>query len=232
MIDFDEVYLRKSGKENEARGIAMVDKKKFEEEEALGYRIDIIGRNIEVTEPIRAYVWDKISKIERFHSHIMYLHMTLEIQKLEHTCSIVAKFDHFKVKVQASSTDMYATIDRSIDKLQRLLAHYKSRIQDHHKKALSVVDMEVNVLNRKKNDVEAINEQIEEANIEEELKQWGHHEVIGKEKKLLKVLTLDEAVMKMDLSGDHFLVYRSEEDQKLKVIYRRKDGNYGLILLQ
>jgi putative sigma-54 modulation protein len=43
------------------------------------------------------------------------------------------------------------------------------------------------------------------------------------------MLTADEAVMKMDLSGDKFMVYKSEEDQKLKVIYRRRDGDYGLI---
>ncbi|MCB1067823.1 MAG: sigma 54 modulation/S30EA ribosomal C-terminal domain-containing protein, partial [Simkania sp.] len=45
----------------------------------------------------------------------------------------------------------------------------------------------------------------------------------------LKHLTLDEAVMKMELSDDHFMVYRSEEEQNLKVIYRRRDGSYGII---
>ena len=53
--------------------------------------------------------------------------------------------------------------------------------------------------------------------------------VIGMETRVLKILTTEEAMMKMDLSGDKFLVYRGEEDRKLKVIYRRDDGNYGII---
>jgi putative sigma-54 modulation protein len=111
----------------------MVNVRKFEEEEALGYSIDIIGRNIEVTEIMRSYIWNKISKIERFHNHIMYVHIALELQNLEHFCAIILKFNHFKIKVQSSSTDMYASIDESINRLQAVIARYKSRIQDHLK---------------------------------------------------------------------------------------------------
>ncbi len=208
----------------------MVNKTKFKEEDSLGYRVDIVGRNVQITDPIRAYVWDKLSKIERFHNHIMHLHMTLEIHKLEHACVILLKVDHTQVKCQAASTDMYASIDRAIDRLKSLLARYKSRIQDHHKKKLSVIDMQVNVLERPFSEVDAVNDEIEEKAAEEEIEAYKPHKIIGSETKPLKMLTIDEAVMKMDLSGDAFLIFRSEEDQKLKVLYRRTDGNYGLIL--
>lgn len=207
----------------------MVNKKKFEEEEAAGYRIEVLGRNLEVTEPIRAYVWNKISKIERFHNHIMYIHLTLEIQKMEHTCTIVAKFDHFKVKVQASSTDMYVTIDYAIDRLQNILSRYKDRIHDHRKREPEVIDMKVSVLQRPKDEIAEINDEIIAANQESELALYQPHKIVGTEKKPLKTLNVQEAAMKMDLSGDPFLIYRSEEDRKLKVIYRRKDGNYGIL---
>lgn len=210
----------------------MVNKQKFRDEDAAGYRVDIIGRNIEVTEPIRAYVWDKLSKIERFHNHIMYIHMTLEIQKLEHICTIILKIDHTQVKCQASSTDMYASIDRAIDRLHNLLARYKSRIQDYHKKKLSVIDLKVNVLHRPYSEVEDINAEIDEANEQEERNLYLSPRIIGTETRPLKVLTIDEAVMKMDLSGDKFLIFRAEEDQKLRVLYRRTDGHYGLIELE
>lgn len=205
----------------------MIDKRKFEDEEALGYRIDIVGRNIQITEPIRAYVWDKLSKIERFHNHIMYVHMTLEIQKLEHVCTVVLKIDHTQVKCQANSTDMYASIDRAIDRLHNLLSRYKSRLQDHHKKKLSVIDMQVNVLQRPYNEIEEINAAIEAENASQN--GLTVPKIIGTETKPLKMLTVDEALMKMALSGDHFLIFRCEEDQKLKILYRRSDGNYGLI---
>jgi putative sigma-54 modulation protein len=207
----------------------MVDISKFKEEEAEGYRVDIIGRNIQVTEPIRMYVWDKLSKIERFHTHIMHLHMTLEIQKLEHVCAIVLKIDHTEVKCQSKSTDMYASIDKAIDRLHSLLARYKSRLQDHHRKKMSVIDMQVNVLHRPYNEIDEINAAIEEVNVKSKIEALGPPKIIGTETRPLKTLTIDEAVMKMDLSGDSFLIFLAEEDMKLKVLYRRKDGNYGLI---
>jgi putative sigma-54 modulation protein len=207
----------------------MVDTSKFKEEEAEGYRVDIIGRNIQVTEPIRMYVWDKLSKIERFHRHIMHLHMTLEIQKLEHICAIVLKIDHTEVKCQSKSTDMYASIDKAIDRLHSLLARYKSRLQDHHRKKLSIVDMQVNVLHRPYNELEEINAEIEKVNVQSKIEAYRSPKIIGTEIKLLKTLTIDEALMKMDLSGDLFLIFRAEEDMKLKVLYLRKDGHYGLI---
>jgi putative sigma-54 modulation protein len=207
----------------------MVDKNKFKEEDAAGYRVDIIGRNVQITDPIRAYVWDKLSKVERYHNHIMHVHMTLEIQKLEHICTVILKIDHTQVKCQADSTDMYASIDRAIDRLQSLLARYKSRIQDHHKKKLSFIDMQVNVLQRPFNELEAINAEIETANAKKEIDEYRPPKIIGTETRPLKMLTIDEAVMKMDLSGDDFLLFRCQEDQKLKVLYRRTDGNYGLI---
>lgn len=208
----------------------MAGVKKFEEEEALGYSIDIVGRNIEVTETMRAHIWNKISKIERFQNHIMYVHIALELQKLEHFCTIILKFNHFKVKVQSSSTDMYISIDEAIHRLHAVISRYKSRIQDHHKKALSAIDIEVNVLRRPYDDLAEINAAIQEENAKAERKAYDPPKIIGKETKQLKILTLDEAIMKIELSGDSFLLFRGEEDRKLKVIYRRKDGNYGLIL--
>jgi len=207
----------------------MVDKNKFAEEEALGYRIEIVGRNIQVTEPMRKYAWDKLSKIERFHNHIFYVHATLEMQKLEHACIIVVKFDHFKIKVQAVSSDMYASIDRAVDKLQALTRKYKSRIQDHHRKKLSVIDMQVNVVQRPYDELSDINSEIDAVTQKLNADRMQVPKIIGNEVQKLKTLNLDEAMMKMDLSGDHFLIFRSEEDLKLKVLYLRSDGNYGLI---
>jgi putative sigma-54 modulation protein len=210
----------------------MVDARKFEEEEALGYSLDIIGKNIEVTEMLRSHIWNKISKIERFHNHILFMRVALELQRLEHFCTIILKFAHFKVKVQASSTDMYASIDEAIHRLQAKLSRFKSRIQDHHNKPFSVIDMQVNVLRRPYDELAEINAAIEAANQKEEMGEYSIPKVIGMETKPLKILTLNEAIMKMELSDDQFLLFRGEEDKKLKLLYRRNDGNYGLILAE
>ncbi|HNA61720.1 MAG TPA: ribosome-associated translation inhibitor RaiA [Rhabdochlamydiaceae bacterium] len=209
----------------------MVDKEKFaEQEEALGYRLTIMGRNVYVTEAMKNYAFDKLSKIDRFHNHVLDLHVTLDIQKLEHSCVIILSFDHFRVKVAASSTDMYASIDKAVDKLQAKIRRWKSRIQDHHKKAMSAIDMQINVLQSPFDSLQEINEEIEISNKRSILDEYRPPKVIGADTRPLKTLTTEEAIMKMELSDDNFMIFRGEEDRKLKVIYRRRDGNYGIIL--
>ncbi len=209
----------------------MVDKAKFtEQEKALGLRINILGRNVYVTESMKEYAFEKLSKIEKFHNHIMDIHVTMDVQKMEQSVIIMLHLEHFRVKVSASSTDMYASIDRAVEKLQTKIRRWKDRIQDHHKKPRSVIDMQVNVLKRPFTDLDLINEAIEMENAVEEMERYEAPQIIGTDSRSMKTLTTEEAIMKMELSDDGFMLYRGEEDRKLKVIYRRNDGNYGLIL--
>jgi putative sigma-54 modulation protein len=209
----------------------MVDKAKFtEQEQALGLRINILGRNVFVTDSMKDHALEKLSKIERFHNHIMDIHVTMDVQKMEQSVIIMLHLDHFRVKVSASSTDMYASIDKAVEKLQAKIRRWKSRIQDHHQKARKVVDMQISVLKRPFTDVDYINEAIEIENAAQEMEEYQAPTIIGTDSRPMKVLTTEEAIMKMELSDDGFMLFRCEEDHKLKVIYRRKDGHYGLIL--
>ncbi len=211
--------------------LGMVDKAKFtEQEKALGLRISILGRNVYVTDSMKDHAFVKLSKIEKFHNHIMDIHVTMDVQKMEQSVVIMLHLDHLRVKVAASSTDMYASIDKAIEKLQAKIRRWKSRIQDHHKKSRSVVDMQINVLKRPFTDIELINESIEIENAAEAMQEFQLPQIIGADTRPMKMLTTEEAIMKMELSDDKFMLYRGEEDHKLKVIYRRTDGNYGLIL--
>ena len=208
----------------------MVDKSKFAAEEAAGYRLTVLGKGVVCTEAMKNYVRDKLAKIDRFHDHIMDIHVTLELVRLEHKVTIVAKFEHFKIKVAADSSDVYASIDEAIRRLQQKIRRWKGRIQDHNAKKLTVTDLKVNVLRRPYDMLEEINAEIELESKKEAEAAYQFPKVIGTEQLPMKTLTTEEAVMKMDLSDDDFMVFRGEEDRKLKVIYRRSDGNYGLIL--
>lgn len=200
----------------------------IQEEETKGYNISITGRHVLVTEAMKTYAFEKLSKIEHFTKELIDIHLTMDIQRQEHRVDIIVKFGHFRINTHASSGDMYASIDSAVHKLVSRLNKYKSKIQEHHNKGLSVIDLQVNVLRSKFTEEDEINDAIEEETIRELEEEYNHH-IVSTETIPLKTLTADEAVMKMDLSGDHFLVYRSEEDQKIKIIYRRRDGDYGLM---
>lgn len=205
----------------------MAAQNKFEEDSS-GYNINILGRHVLVTDAMKNYATEKLAKLERFHNHIIDVHVTLDIQKLEHIVLIVMKFDHIKITARAETTDMYVSIDEAVDKIQNQFRRWKDKIQDHTKKRIPISEMQVNIFERP-DDVTEYNKEIEYEVAKERASELKPGKVIGNKTIPLKMLRMDEAVMKMELSGDSFMVYRCEEDQKLKVIYRRTDGNYGII---
>lgn len=200
--------------------------RKFAEQE---YAISVLGKNIEITKPIRDYIDEKIAKIEALSTDIIDIKARLDVQKLNHTVDIFMKFSHFRVNVRASTENMYSAIDKAFERLYAKLRKWKSRIQDHHVKGVSVTEMEVNVFEHAQHEIDEINKEIVDSNNENLQKGYSLPKVIKKKKRPLKTLTIDEAVMKMELSDDNFKIYRSEEDQSLKVIYRRRDGSYAIV---
>lgn len=208
----------------------MSNKIKSEPSTTEGYNITITGRHVLVTEAMKDYALEKLSKIDRFSPRMIDVMLTMDIQKLDHRVDIVIRFNNMKIKSHATSGDMYASIDLAVDKLQTQIRRYKNKIQDHHTKALNVVDMNVNVIRAHVEDeLSEMNGEIDEENEKSLVDRYRPHHVVSKEKRPLKTLSLDEAIMKMELSSDFFLVYRGEEDQKIKVIYRRNDGDFGVI---
>lgn len=209
----------------------MSRKSKAAEFVGVGYDIHVTGRNLHVTEPMKAYAVEKISKIERFTNRIIDVQVTMDVQKLEHRVDIVLKIDHIKIKTHAASENMYASIDKAVDKLSSQVRRYRDRIRNHHARGVPTIEMNVNVLKPiAEEEMFDINGDIEEETERRLVDTYKPHEIVSQETMPLKMLTSDEAIMKMELSGDSFLLYRSEEDRKLKVIYRReKDGNYAIM---
>ncbi|MBA2369028.1 MAG: ribosome-associated translation inhibitor RaiA [Candidatus Protochlamydia sp.] len=193
-----------------------------------GYNITVTGRHVQITDSMKDYALEKVSKIERFMNRIIDVNIIMDIQKLEHRVEIIFKAGHTKVTSQAVTNDMYASIDKAVNKLERQILRYKSKLQDHHAKGLAVIDMNVNILKRPTDEEEETELEEEETDNSEALNGEAVHEIV-QETRPLKTLTAEEAMMKMELSQDSFLLYKSEEDLKLKVIYRRSDGNYGVI---
>jgi putative sigma-54 modulation protein len=193
-----------------------------------GYNIQITGRHIQITDAMKAYAIDKASKIERFSDRIIDINIILDTQKLEHRAEIILKVGHTKIRGQASSDDMYISIDRAAAKIESQLRRYRERLRDYHAKGISALEMNVSLIPRSNEE----EKEEEEDGIDVDMANDGSFElpeIVKQETIPLKMLTLDEAVMKMELSGDAFLLFKCEEDQRLKVMYRRNDGNFGVI---
>lgn len=194
------------------------------------YDISITGRNVLVTDAMKNYAMEKISKIERFSHRIIDVNVIMDIQKLEHRVDILCWVENSKFKSSASSDSMYASIDKAVDKLTEQLRRHKTRVQEHQSTTHEDVAMNVNIYSPLTEDeLIDFNEDIENSHDRQLIDRYRPHKIVNKESKPLKTLNNNEAILKMDLSGESFLIFRCEEDQKIKVIYRREDGNYGII---
>jgi putative sigma-54 modulation protein len=194
------------------------------------YPIQLVGKQVEITDAMRNYAVEKLRNIKRFGGKVLDAIITMDVQKLVHTVEFLIIVNNTKIKVSGSSTtSMYNSIDEAIGHLQAKLRRYLARLHEHHGKHLSQIDMNVNVLQGPVPLIVDVNDQIEEENLRAIESELAPHKVVSQEKRLLKTLTIEEAIMKMELSGDMFMVYRSEDNRKLKIIYRRKDGNYGVM---
>src|SRR3990167_417848 len=104
-----------------------MNKDKFQDH-SLEDKVHIIGRSVQITDAMKKHAMEKFSKIERFHNHIMDVQIVMDIVHLEHSVTIVAHFDHFRVKSHASSQDMYVSIDQAVEKLQAQFRKWKDRM--------------------------------------------------------------------------------------------------------
>ncbi len=186
----------------------------------VAYNVQITGRHLEITEAMKDYALEKISKLEKFLYRIIDVSVIMDIQRVEHRVEIILRMGSTKITSKASTKDMYSSIDQAVHKLEAQALRYKSKLQDHHAKGHEIMNMSVNVLSSE------LEEDFEPNN---EFTRFKPHRVVKKELRPLKTLTFEEAIMKMELSCDAFMVFKNEEDQKLKVIYRRADENYGII---
>jgi putative sigma-54 modulation protein len=199
---------------------------RFEEEH---FHLTIYGHHIELTDGLKDSVRERLEKVSRLMpDRKMEVLVSLEQQKLDHRCAMVLRCGGLKVKVQADTTDMYASIDLAARRLETKVLKYKDRIQDYHRLGREVKEIEIQAVDAGDRELAEINAEIA-GETERHDREQLHHPVVDRRKMPFKALSMQEAVMKMDLSADSFLVYKAVEDGGVRVIFRRNDGNYGII---
>ncbi|MCL2321224.1 MAG: ribosome-associated translation inhibitor RaiA [Oscillospiraceae bacterium] len=172
-------------------------------------KININGRNIEVTEGLRGTIEKKLNKFDKFFSQDVDAQVTLTIQKNNHIVEIMIPFNGIVLRAEDSSNDMYKTIDLVVDKLERQVRKQKTKLQRRHQgEGLKFQFLENNG----------------NSNPEEE-----ERRIVKSKRFPLKPMSAEEAILQMELVGHNFFVYIDDSSEDVNVVYKRKDGNYGLI---
>jgi putative sigma-54 modulation protein len=160
-------------------------------------------------------VQDKLSKVvDKYLDKVTEAHVTLSLERYLHHADINLHAGHFHVRGKEKSEDMYASIDMAIDKIERQLKKHKERLKNHrptHVHANGPVRVRYEVFSAKEDELGL------------------QPEIIRSDEFLAKPMSVEEALMQMDLLNNDFLVFTRPESSDVNVIYRRKDGNFGLI---
>ena len=177
-------------------------------------KINIRSKNIEVTPTLQDYVEKRLSKIEKyFEKYInseIEAQVTLSVAKGDHIVEVTVSVDSLLLRGEETTDDMYASIDLVVDKLERQMHKYKTKI------------------NRKlrQSGIKDLNVQLDKQHEEEK---EDEPKVVKTKRFVMKPMYVEEAILQMNLLGHDFFVFHNAETEEINVLYKRKDGNYGLI---
>lgn len=170
---------------------------------------NIHGDKLVVTDAIKEYIGEKLGKLNKYFedNESITSRVVVRVRGREQVIEVTIPTRSFTLRNEESDDDLYAAIDKVTDKLERQIRKNKTKI--HHK----IMKNEFKEFNEKEI---------------EELKE--HPQTIVKRKKIeMKPMDEEEAILQMDLIGHDFYVYRDKDTDTVCVVYKRKDGHYGLM---
>ncbi len=179
------------------------------------------GRNVEITDWVQQYVEKKVGKLERFlpqvrDAHAELTHSATRSANDSYTAQITIWTNGQILRAEESTSDIFASIDATVDKLSRQIKRFKGRRYDSKRRASVVAAAEA----------ELVEETAEEVTQDEEA---ANGNIIRRKEFILQPMNEEEALEQMELLGHDFYVFFNPDTKSTNIIYRRKDGNYGLI---
>lgn len=172
-------------------------------------KITLRGKNIEITEAIEEKVSEKLSKLDKYFivSENVEAKVLVRTYPYGQKIEVTIPTEYVLLRAEVVDQDLYNAIDLVIDKLEGQIRKYKTR------------------LNRKSKDNKLAFNLASIVPLEDE-----EEDVLVKTKTITpKPMDMEEAIMQMELIGHSFFVYRDTETDAISIVYRRNDGNYGLI---
>jgi putative sigma-54 modulation protein len=170
-------------------------------------KVTVIAKNMELTEALKEIVQKKISKLEKYFEKDVEAKATLSVQKNRQIIEVTIPFNGVILRGEESTSDMYKSLDLVEDKLERQIRKQKTRLSRKH--GGSVKFGELSDIDNK---------------VEEDLGKLVRVKKFG-----VKPMNSEEAILQMDLLGHNFFVFQDADTNKVNVLYKRKDGDYGLL---
>lgn len=169
-------------------------------------RLTVTGKNIALTDALKDIVAKKLSKLDKYFVPEADARVTLSVQKSRQIIEVTIPFNGMLVRGEEVSDDMYSSIENVVEKIEKQILKNKTKFERKlHDGSLRLKDLPL-------------------IDVEEE-----DNKIVRTKKFAIKPMDTEEAVLQMDLLGHNFFVFKNADSNEVNVIYKRKDGNYGLI---
>ncbi len=170
----------------------------------------IVGKGMDVTDGLREAVESKMSKLERYFTSDTEIHVTLSVQKGRQKIEVTIPVKGQVIRAEEDSNDMYVSIDLVEEVIERQLRKYKTKLVARHQEGVNFKQ-------------EFFEEEDDTEDDDNEIK------IVRTKKFGIKPMYPEDACVQMELSGHDFFVFCNAETDEVNVVYKRKDGSYGLI---
>lgn len=172
-------------------------------------KLNIRGDKLEITDAIRDYVKDKLGRLDKyFKDSDINANVLLKVKGNRQIIEVTVPTDKYILRSEEEHNDLYAAIDLVVDKLEGQIRKNKTKLKKQN-----------------------IDNKYKDFNFDYELDEdEENNDVIVKHKEIeMKPMDSEEAILEMELLGHSFFVYKDVDTGNVNVLYKRKDGNYGLI---
>jgi putative sigma-54 modulation protein len=165
-------------------------------------QIMVTFRRVEPTEGLRQYAEEKMRRVHKFLRRPIDAHVILSVLKHRHIAEVQVSANHLNITATEETDDLYSAIDLAMSKLERQIKKRVAKVKDHKGAATTVAAAPTN---------------------------GPGGSLIRTERVALKPMSVDEAIMQLRMRKNDFLLFKNAATETLGVVYRRKDGTYGLI---
>ena len=168
-------------------------------------QVMVTFRHVDPTDGLRQYAEDKVQRVHKFLRRPIEAHVILSVEKQRHIAEVQVTANHLNINATEQTGDLYSAIDLAMTKIERQVKKHVAKYKD-----------------RKGPNNVAVGGALAG-------KGTGGTSIIRTQRVAVKPMSVDEAMMQLKLLKTDFLLFKNAANDTLNVIYRRKDGNYGLI---
>jgi len=176
-------------------------------------QISVTFKNLDPSDHLKSYVQNKLNKLDKLLENPAEANVVLSVEKIRHIAEIKIIGDRLNINCREKTGDMYSSIDLALDKLEKQIKKNKQKIRNHRQGSRS----------------ETRDRDIVTENLAAPLPEDTAEPRIKIQNIEFKPMDVEEASLQMDLVSDNFIVFTNSVTNKVNVLYRRNDGDLGLI---